>query len=142
MTTEPDTLPIDAWCIALDETANYYIKPEHRPLVRKILGVYLFDRNVQTHCGELTPSYYLIHLYDQVIAEDDATESQREELYASYEAEQAQDRYMHCARVERIMSAHPERVHHYGDTGVSFDDTSREDQMESLREHFVGNWPL
>jgi hypothetical protein len=140
MTATAQEIAIDAYVIALDETEFYSLKPAHRPHVKAIRGVYLFDRNTHTHCCELTPSYYLIHVYDEVIPADDTPDELRELLDSEYAYCGGEDKYVHTHAIDRILSeARPFTVHHYGDPGVSFDDVERDEQMDALREHFQGN---
>jgi hypothetical protein len=138
--------PIDAYVVALDETANYEIDKADRPFIREIRGVYLFDRNQRTHCCELTPSYLLIHLYDEVIPSEAGyalDDRAVERLYERYECEGGDDRYVHCHTVEGIIAkADRFGVHHYGDTEVDQQDVDHDEQMEALREHFNCNHPF
>ena len=69
------TLPIDAYVIAFSEIDHYFIKDEDRPHIQDIRGVYLFNHNERTFCCEFTPSYWLIHLYDEVILTPEADEA-------------------------------------------------------------------
>ncbi len=134
---------IDAWSIALDETNHYGIFNADAPLIKQIRAVYLLDRNQRTHACEVTPSYWLIHLYDQVILFDDVEESQREELYDVYECHPGEDIYVHCSAIDQLIDENDHGVvNHYGDPGVSFDDVDYNDQMESLREYLCCNCPL
>ncbi len=130
---------IDAWAIALDETDRYSISEADALHIKQIRGVYLFDRNRRTHVCELTPSYWLIHLYDQVILVDD-DDPQRDRLYEDYEHCPSDDEYMHCSTIDRIIEQSDYSVvDHYGNTEVSLDDVDYDDQMESVREYFCGN---
>ncbi len=124
---------IDAWAIAIDETDRYTISEVDTPFIKQIRSVYLFDRNQ-------SPSYWLIHLYDQVILVDD-DDPQRDRLYEDYEHCSSYDGYKHCGMIDRIIEQGDDVVH-YGDPGVSFDDVDYDDQMESLREHLCSNCPL
>ena len=139
-------LRINAWVIGFDETRNYNIKPEHAPHIQAIYGYYLFDRNEVTHCCELTPSYYLIHLYDVVIltpeAQDSLDEEMKDQIFQEYCG--GDNIYVHCRSVDAILRKRgkPKRTYHYGETGVKFTDTDYDEQMESLREHLCGNPPL
>lgn len=49
------------WCfIRLNEHMEHWNLPDAiKPYVAAIYGVYAFDRNLHTHCCEVTPSYYL-----------------------------------------------------------------------------------
>lgn len=145
---EPRT-PIDAYVVAFDETDHYQIDDEDRPYIERIVGVYLFDRNQRTHCCELTPSYWLIHLYDEVrltpLGMDCDDEYRLDEIYQKYEYNGGDDIYVHCHSVERIIAkadAKPFTVYHYGDTEVDEDDVDYDDQMEALREELSCNHPF
>jgi hypothetical protein len=145
--TEVQT-PIDAYAVALDETTNYEIDETDRPYIECIVGVYLFDRNQRTRCCELTPSYWLIHLYDQVRltpAGQALDEYQLDEIYQKYEYCGGEDIYVHCHSVERIIAKaneNPFTVYHYGDPEVDEDDVDYDDQMEGVREYLCGNCPF
>jgi hypothetical protein len=141
----PDThlLPIDAYVVAFDETGNYRIQDKHRPLIESIQGVYLFNKNEVTHCCELTPSYFLIHLYDVVVLGVEVSDELMEELSEEYEQCGGEDIYVHCHTIDaKIKAAQPGWVHHYGATEVSYDESDYNEQMEGLREHFCGNHVL
>jgi len=133
---------IDAWAIALDETDHYIISAADAPLIKQIRGVYLFDRNRRTHVCELTPSYWLIHLYNQIILVDNVDESRREELYEEYECYPSDDIYVHCSTIDKILNGGDSSVDHYGFTEVSLDDIDYDNQMESVREYLCGNCPF
>jgi len=133
---------IDAWAIALDETDYYTISAADAPLIKQIRGVYLFDRNRRMHVCELTPSYWLIHLYDQVILVD-PDDPRREELYEDYEYYSRSDIYVHCSTIDKIIDENDHSVvDHYGFTEILLDDVDYDEQMESIREYFCGNCPL
>lgn len=141
--TSNEEIAIDANCIALNETGNYVIDEQDRPYIREIRGVYLFDRNSRTYCCEMTPSHYLIHLYDQVIPADDTPDDVLERLDETYACHGGENCYVHVHQIETILkAARPWTVHHYGDPGVSFADVERDEQMEALREHFNADCPL
>jgi len=143
--TEPRT-PIDAYVIALDETDHYYISEADRPYIRQIRGVYLFDRNERTHCCELTPSYYLIRLWDEVLlteAGEALDDFAADRLYQEYEYCGGDDCYVHCHTIEKLIGdSKPFTVHHHGDTEVDEQDVDHDGQMEALREEFNCNHPL
>jgi hypothetical protein len=138
--------PIDAYVIALDETASYEIDDADRPYVRQIHGVYVFDRNQRTHCCEWTPSYYLIHLYDEVIFTeqgDTLDEYAADELYQKYEYCGGEDCYVHCHTIERIIERNePFTVYHYGDSDVDEHDADYDAQMDAIREDCCCNHAL
>ncbi len=151
MTTETETerLPIDAWAVCLDETGHYNIDPADAPYIAAIHGVYVFDRNQQTHCCELTPSYYLIHLYDSVLFTGDVSDEKREELDEKYCYCESDDIYVHCHEID-LMIARNKRgeVSHYGDVaGHDREDDgtpeeNREKEMEAIREDLCANCPF
>jgi RimJ/RimL family protein N-acetyltransferase len=140
--------PIDAHVSALDETGHWNIDAEHAPYIKAIRGVYLFDRNERTHCCEITPSHYLIHLYDQVIFTDAGEELDdyaKDDIYQTYEyTGQSEDIYVHCRTVDRMIAKATKpglNFDHYHDGTVNapYADTKHAEQMEALREHFCGN---
>ena len=137
---------IDAWVIAFNETGYYVIADEHKNLIKEIRSVYIFDRNERTCCCEITPSYYLIHLYDEVILTDEAydtlTDEQKEEIDNEYEYSGGEDNnhYVHCYEIDAIIQKRVRfQTYHAGKTGVKYSDTPYEEQMESLREHYNAN---
>jgi hypothetical protein len=139
---------IDAYCVALDETDHYVIADEDKPKIEKIMGVYLFDKNEVTHCCELTPSYWLIHLYDEVVCAKEVDDEERSRLDEEYGHEDAEDIYVHCRDIERIIEkAERWTVLHHGDPELpddedKTDEENHRDKMEALREHFCGNCPF
>jgi len=146
---EPERLPIDARVIALNETEFYALPDEHKPYIRAIRGVYLYDANQRTYCCELTPSYFLIFLYNSVLLTEEGqalNDEAKEALYDVYETENSgEDCYMHVAdvdRLEKAASAGLGDYYAYGATEVSYEDSDYDDQIEGLREHFCGNPPF
>lgn len=139
--------PIDARVIAIDETEHYTFPVEDRPYIKKILAVYLYDANERTHCCELTPSHFLRYLYHVVRlteAGENLSDERREDFYTDYEVSNFnEDVYMHCATLEQLAEAGtPEDYHNYGATGVSYEDSDYDDQIEGLVEHLNGNPPF
>lgn len=142
-------VPIDARVIAYNETSYYNIEDEHKPFIKAIRNVYLYDKNEITHLCEITPSYWLIWLYTQVIFTDAGNELgdfEKNDIFEKYEQCGGNDNiYVHCHEVDQVEATAKKnefRYYVYGATGVNLEDTSREEQMESLREHFQGNCPL
>lgn len=141
-------LPIDARVIALNETEFYYLPDEHKRYIRAIRGIYLYDANRHTHCCELTPSYWLIFLYNSVILTEEglALGGTKGELYDEYEyGTGGEDCYMHCHTVDRLAKAAEAGLGDYyahGATEVSYKDSDYDEQIEGLVEHFIGNPPF
>ena len=147
MTTKTRQKQIDAFLVSFDETEYYKIYPEHEGKIAKVYGVYLFDRNEITHCCEMTPSYFLTHLYDTVCltpeADDTLTDEEKSRIYEEYENEGGEDIYVHCHTIDNmIRSRQKDRVYHYGKTGVKLSDSSYKDQWEGIREWATCNPPL
>jgi hypothetical protein len=144
--TSERTLPIDARAISLDETEHYLIAEADKPFVRRIMGVYLYDRNSHTHLCEITASYWLIHLYDEVVLTEEGEkldDFEKERLYQEHETCGSDDTYMHVSAVDSMEENFAKsRYYVYGDPGVSFADVPYEDQMESLREYLNANHML
>ena len=133
---------IDCFVVALDETTHYCVRDEHKSLIAEIRGIYMLDRNEITYCCELTPSYYLIYIQDQVILTPEAdktlTDEEKGSIYEEYEQSGGDNIYVHCRQIDNIIRSR-KKVHHYGKTGVKYSDSSYEEQIEGLREHFQGN---
>lgn len=151
MTTAQDTdrREIDAYAVALDETEYYNIDPADAPHIERIMGVYLFDRNERTHCCELTPSYYLIHLYDEIVFSTDADDVM-EALDEKYAHEPSDDIYVHCGEIEKIIrEGRRDRINHYGDCAphdlcdeIADADERHGAEMEEIAEDMCGNCPF
>lgn len=88
--------------VAVDETAHYQIDEEDRPFVEKILGVYLYDATERTFCCELTPSYYLRHVYDEVIVPLGTPDEDRNRVQEKYAYLGGEDCYVWCSRVSQF----------------------------------------
>jgi hypothetical protein len=142
--TDPYTLPIDAHVISLNETDHYQIDEADAPFIAEIRGAYFYDSNVVTCCCELTGSYFLMHIGDSVIltpAGEELDDDAKDEIYQKYEFNGGDDIYMHAHTIDRLAANAEYRFeyHHYGETGVSYDESDYESQIEGLREHFCGN---
>lgn len=144
----PETmLPIDAYVVRFDKTHNFLIADEDQPYISKIHSIYFFDRSVAVHCCEITPSYELMHLYDEIEFSDDEIHNDSElvdRLDQKYAHEGGDDVcYIHCHSIDAMIEKNaPWTVHHYGDTQVSYDKSTRDEQIEGLREYFNGNHVL
>ncbi len=137
-------LPIDAYVVRLNRTPMFMIAEEDAPFIDRIDSIYLFDANERVHCCEITPSYWMIHVCDEVIYKDDTPEEKWDELDEKYgHCYGDWDCYIHCHSIDAIVAAaKPFTVHHYGESGVSYEDTSRDEQMEAIRESFNCNHTL
>ena len=137
---------MDIHVVALVETDHYFIEPRDVEYIAQIRGVYLFDKEKRTHCCELTPSYYLIHLYDQIILSesgDALNENEKDRLYQAYEYNGGEDIYVHCHEIDALVEkADPGEHYVYGDSEVAEEDVEYDDQIEAVREHLCGNCPL
>lgn len=143
----PESHPPLAPCVvALDETHHYEIQDDDKPHIAAILGVYVFDARSVTFCCELTPSFWLVHLYDQVRltpeAEDVLTDDQRDDIYQRYEQEGGEDCYVHCYDIESIAERFPNRgafrFIRLPDE-VLEEDITPDEVIESLREELCAN---
>ncbi len=112
-TTTPaavDTLKPD-WCfIGLDETEYWTIEPRLMQWIERVLAVYAFNRNVQTNCCELTPSYFLTCLAYDAHTKPDTPDDIREEIFALMWETSREDSntYSHVRTVERQALANPD----------------------------------
>ena len=153
MTDTENRVTIDARVIALNRTHHYLIDAKHQPSIARIEEVYLYDKNQHTHCCELTPSYYLIHLYTRVIFSpkgDKLNEHEQDEIFQAYEHEVTEECYVHCHEIDALETqAKPFTYHIHGDPefGDAADEFENEEDfhdsvMDALREHFQGNYPI
>jgi hypothetical protein len=127
---------IDAYVVSLDETNNYNLDPRESGYIQSIMGVYLFDGNERTCCCEFTSSYDLLHLYDEVIFNEEGNKLSEEEksvIYDIYENCGGEDKYVHCHAIDGM------KKHHHGSTGIKYSETNYDEQIEELREHFCSN---
>ena len=98
--------PIDAYVVSFSEIDHYSIRKEDRPYIQDIRGVYLLNRNERTFCCEMTPSYWLIHLYDELIfpADVDLDESRKDALDEEYGHCGGENIYVHCHSIDAIIA--------------------------------------
>ena len=142
---------VDIRVIALNETEHYVIDEADKEHIEMIVGVYMFDFNSCTHVCELTPSYFLRHIRDEVRltekSQSELTLEKQEELYDKYENEYQDDIYMHCGHVHKII-AHmltlPNSRDRYCVEGKQElpDDTTYDEYIEEVWEDCRGNWRL
>lgn len=143
--------PVDAYVVALDETRNYNIDPKDAPYIERIVGIYLLDRNLHTYLCESVPSYYLIHLYDEVWVRGDVDAEKREALGEKYENWGGDDTYVHCSDLngeldaaQKAASHGTQFAHHVVQEHVQeySSVTARDERIEELREFLCGNHVL
>lgn len=131
---------INAMLVQIDETGIYDIPDEDVAFIKAIKCTYLYDKNERVNLCELTPSYYLRGLYTEVYfteAGDQLSEREKQEYYDWYENSGVdENNYFHCFVIDSMPSNTKVRVGH---TGVSYKDSSYDEQMEGLREHYCCN---
>lgn len=116
-------------CIAIPSNLNYWnLHPEDHAWIQGIDGVYFYDANEQTHCCEITPSYFLRALRYSVRVHSDCPEQVREQIWERYEAEYPEDCYMHCSVVDNMKVPKVE-------WGQCSEDTTE----ENVREYWQSN---
>ena len=111
--------------VALDVTGHCDFSEGDRDYVKGIYDVYMYDHNERTFCCELTPSYYLVHLYTTIVFVDNIRDATRERLDETYCHIPTDDCYMHVSSVERIKVG----VASYGQDATE----------EEAREYWQGN---
>jgi len=148
MPVEAEIAPIDARAVCFDSLPDYVLIPGDEKYIKAIWDTWLYDKNSHTNCCELTPSYYLIHVSTSIEFNDagaNLSDDEKERIYSRYENEQTDDKYVHCHDIdaqEEKLKEKPFRYHVYGDPGVSFEDCPKDEQMDSIREHFRANAPF
>lgn len=76
------------------------------PGIKHWLSYYLVDTDVETFCCEMTPSYWLWYLYDEMTPEKDLSDEELEKLYDLENAGQEEiGIYRHCDSVLRLPHA-------------------------------------
>jgi len=145
--SDTERAPIDAYAVGINEIENYRIDAEDRLYIAQMRAVYLFDHNERTHCCEITPSHYLIHLYDEVILTEDGhalPESEIEALYEKYELHgESECIYVHCDTIDKIIEKNDQtRLYHYGGTELSYEEADYDEQITQLEEEFRCNYPF
>lgn len=135
-------LPMDLWFVAMDETEYWTIQKGHRSSIERIETLYVFDRNKQVHCCEITPSHELIRVETRAIiksgspADDD--DELREEIYSYVDDGSAHDEdvsYVHVADIEaHLKSNKPGTVYHWGNPGVDLDEKAEEAEEKAKRD--------
>ena len=135
------TKPIDAVLIALNETENYLVDEIDKPFIEGIHDVFLFDRNRRTdYSGSKVPSYWLIHIANRLVLSDlgeALTDKAKDELYQKYECyPDNPDIYVCCYIIDGLLDHIPNYLH--GETGVSYEEKSYEEQMQTLKEEALG----
>lgn len=126
--------------IYLDETRYWNLADADKPLIEKMIGVYVYDRNSVTYCCEVTPSYAMIHLYNSAWVGVDCTDEDRKRIHSDYvDAAMGSDddvRYMHARDVDRIPDSQRKS---YGELS----DADADDRGEAeVREYWQGNCPF
>jgi hypothetical protein len=111
-------LKVEVTLVRYDETKAYNLDrfpAETAPKkVKSIHEVYLFDRNSQTYCCEITPSYWLEYLRSDVEWNEEPTEEERnamEEELITINANADNSCYRHVRDVEAYVKANPTQAH-------------------------------
>lgn len=118
--------------VRLNETHKWAVSPRTPATIH---GVYLVDTNEVTHCCELTPSYYLRHLYNTCVSDDKAFVEEVE----TYSTPDDQNIYVHCHVIDAMKApdvyvAKPMEENELED--------SYDRLIEAYLEHFRGNHAL
>jgi hypothetical protein len=142
-TATTEITKIDARVIAIDETELCIIAPEDHPFIERVVGVYFYDHNRRVHCCELTASYELQWLYDEVRLTPegyDLDDDAREALYEKYECHDRDPvHYFHCHTIDRLSERLGRGDYYREEIAVDEDyDTS----IDELLEHLNCNHPF
>ena len=100
--------------------------------------------------ANLPPSYFLIHLYDEVRLTqegDELSDAAKDELYETYENCGGDDIYVHCHTIDKLIKARKKdrkgKVSHYGrPSGPQYRGETYDEKMERLRDYLQGNHQL
>lgn len=99
----------------------------------RLFATYMFDANEETFCAEITPSYYLHHLYTTPTQNGD--DDDLDELIRMEEAGSDNNRYMHCRTIDGMPTTH---FHDGGEEVIPNGDTY-DQYIDSQLEYYNGN---
>lgn len=151
--TDSAPLPPRFKLVALDETHCW--SDEVVAVTGRIQGIYLYDESRAIHCAELTPSYWLLFLYnvsENPIGDYEGDENPMVPGFDSateFEHENGGEHgiYVHCSSIDRLAS---EFKYDCGPVDeqllaeyLAADEADREklyqDMEEGFREHYLCN---
>lgn len=140
-TLEPKTKIkiVDMHVIALDETK--YWREDIAKACGVIKRVYMFDRNEQTHCCELTPSYFLYPLYS--FASNEISDEMDDKL-RSGDNSSLEGMYVHVSNIDKMNPMQKGFTHHL-DGGLRYTKSGGKKYhqiIEAAIEYFSGNCPI
>lgn len=122
----------DLYVIELDETKYWQKDFLKENKIKAITSVYVFDKNAHTYCCEMSYSYWLVWLYDNVVMEDDTTDDEHEHAIEMVENTLRDDEcayYSHYdidAKIERLQKQKE------GDSSDNFDAVHKLDDDENF----------
>ena len=127
----------DFQAVKLNVTRFYRIEKEDTSYIDAIWDVFMYDKNTHTYCCEMTPSYFLIHLYTTVVFKDElckesdaVSESIRDRIDQRYCFEPTDDCYMHVSDIDELP------LRDKTNYAEPFEDE------EDAREYMCGNCPF
>jgi hypothetical protein len=115
--------------------------------VKAVWGVFVYNERRHTNCCELTPSYELIFVHDQVEFDGEVSEAHRDRVeneVMGVESESAS--YMHVHRIDRIplcrkrQGNRQERFLLYSAADCREWKMDHDEAIERAREYCQGNW--
>ncbi len=136
---KPKAKVVDMHVIALDETK--YWRDDIAKACGTIKRVYMFDRNQQTYCCEITPSYFLYPLYS--FASNEISDEIYDDLMAG-DGSSREGIYMHVSDIDS-MDPLPKGFSHHLDGGIKYyapDGKKYRQIIEAAEEYFRGNCPI
>lgn len=131
---ESDTLhTIEPFMVALEQTR--YLSEEARALTGRFWTLYVYDKNLNTHCCEITPSYWL-QAYD-FVTEKRLSENvpAQANLYDAFMSELYDDsHYYHCSFIDAM------EAEGMAQAILNYDGTSRDyENMDRVVEDLQAN---
>lgn len=106
-----DAIAIDLRVVGFRQPLSHYnLTDLQKKHLSAIIDVYIFDRNLNVHCAELTPSYEMHRLYTATHLTDDEELSDEVKDDLRYEIEHPSEfetvYYVHTNRVDRVIVEH------------------------------------
>jgi hypothetical protein len=135
------TLRPDFWAVAIDETFAWDLG-KYAQYVKSVECTYFFDKNEQTFCCEITPSYLLYKIRSTANFVDDFDVHSREadsvdEFIMTHDWEGDSDMYVHCQDIEKMLGGN--RSHHLGDLYPKESLDTYDEMVEDVLEYLQGN---
>ena len=92
--------------VKIDETHYWDEESNARKLGKRLIATYAYNKNSQTFCCSLTPSYWLLYLGTEAQYEADLTDEQRELIENDIQESEREEQcgYYTCSFIDNMES--------------------------------------